>query len=419
MIQPARVSAPRARSASSGDRIGAIDGLRAVAVAGVIAFHFGLGVPGGFLGIDLFFVISGFVITRLLLIEWYRTGSIGWLRFWARRARRLFPAVLVMLVAVQVWLRLGALPELRATTDAQTVAALAYVSNWYAIVMDVSYWGALIDGSPLTHLWSLAVEEQFYLAWPLLLIATLTFARSRRALAAVAGLGVVLSYGAGPLLFGSGGANRAYLGTDARCGALLVGALCALALVRPAPGPASAGDHGSPDRLLPGRWHGAARSVFVPAVLVTGVFWSVTRVESPWLYRGGMMIIDLAAAAIIVYPAVVPGSVPARLLRSGPFLWVGRLSYSLYLWHWPVHVFTIHATRTVTPLVIVAELVATLALSHLSYTLVERPTRRINRPAALASPLLVCGLAVLVSAVVAHPRPPAEQQNGVTVQGRP
>jgi peptidoglycan/LPS O-acetylase OafA/YrhL len=214
-------------------RISAVDGLRALAVSAVIAFHFGLGVPGGFLGVDFFFVISGYVITRLLLIERCQTGAIGWTRFWARRARRLLPAVVVVLIAVQMWLRLGAPPELRGTTNAQTIAALTYVSNWYAIVANVGYWGAQIDATPLTHLWSLAVEEQFYVAWPLLLVAVLALTRSHRAVAVAAGLGAVASYTTGVVLFHAEGVDRAYLGTDARAGALLLGVLCAVVLTRP------------------------------------------------------------------------------------------------------------------------------------------------------------------------------------------
>jgi peptidoglycan/LPS O-acetylase OafA/YrhL len=405
---------PRSEQRHGKRRIGAVEGLRAVAVAGVIAFHFGIGVPGGFLGVDLFFVISGYVITRLLLIEWHRAGSINWLRFWAHRARRLLPAVLAVLVVVQLWLRTGALPELRATADDQTVAALAYVSNWYAIVKDVSYWGGLTDSTPLTHLWSLAVEEQFYLVWPLLLIGVLALTRSRRVLAAVAGVGAVASYAAAAVLFASEGVDRAYLGTDARSGALLLGVLCALALTRPAPGP-----DGSWDRPLPRRLHTAGRTTFVPAVAALAVLWSTAGIASPWLYEGGLIVAGVAAAVVIAYVVTVPGTWPARLLGSCPAVQIGRLSYSLYLWHWPVHIYAIHTTHAGRPLVIAAELAATLVLATLSFRLVERPTKRIVRPMALASPLLACAALVFCSAVLAQPKPPPEQQTGVVVHGHP
>ena len=416
MIESTKVGGapPRSEQRHGKRRIGAVEGLRAVAVAGVIAFHFGIGVPGGFLGVDLFFVISGYVITRLLLIEWHRVGSIDWLRFWAHRARRLLPAVLAVLIVVQLWLRTGALPELRSTADDQTVAALAYVSNWYAIVKDVSYWGALTDSTPLTHLWSLAVEEQFYLVWPLLLIGVLALTRSRRVLAAVAGVGAVASYAAAGVLFASEGVDRAYLGTDARSGALLLGVLCALAITRPAPGP-----DGSWDRPLPRRLRTAGRTAFAPAVAALAVLWSVAGIQSPWLYEGGLIVAGIAAAAVIAYVVTVPGTWPARLLGSSPMVWIGRLSYSLYLWHWPVHVYAIHTTHAGRPLVIAAELAATLVLATLSFTFVERPTKRITRPMALASPLLGCAAIVFCSAVLAQPKPPPEQQTGVVVHGHP
>lgn len=405
---------PRVRRAPSTGRIGTVDGLRAVAVAGVIAFHFGIGVPGGFLGVDLFFVISGYVITRLLLIEWRRTGSIDWLRFWARRARRLLPAVMAVLVVVQLWLRLGALPELRTTTDAQTVAALTYVSNWYAIVTNLGYWGALTSSTPLMHLWSLAVEEQFYLIWPLVLIVIMKVTRSRRVLAVVAGVGAVISYTAAGVLYGLDGVDRAYLGTDTRSGALLLGVLCALALTRSAPG-----SDGSWDRVLTGRRRALARSSFALALASLAVLWAVARIEASWLYEGGLVLAGVSAALVIAYLVAAPGAVAGRLLGARPVVWIGRLSYSLYLWHWPVHVYATHTAHPGGPVMIAGELAATLALGVLSFALVERPTRRIRHPVVLASPLLACAALVLCSAVLVRPAAPVEQQTGVTVHGHP
>ena len=390
-----------------------MDGLRAFAVCGVIAFHFGLGVPGGFLGVDFFFVISGYVITRLLLIEWCRTGTVAWTKFWARRARRLLPAVVVVLVVVQMWLRLGAPPELRSTTNAQTVAALTYVSNWYAILANVGYWGAQIDATPLTHLWSLAVEEQFYLAWPLLLVAVLCLTRSRRAVAVVAGVGAVTSYGAGAVLFHTEGVDRAYLGTDARAGALLLGVLCALALTRAEPGP-----DGSWDRLPVRRPPPAVRASFVLAIAALALLWATAAIKSPWLYEGGLGVAGVAAALVIAYVVAVPVSAGARFLGTRPVVAVGRLSYSLYLWHWPVHVYAIHRwTRLGRPLLIIGELGATLLLSYLSFALFEQRARRARRPGFVAIPLLACAVLIAGSALCFQPEPPAAEQSGVIVHG--
>ena len=392
-------------------RIGAVDGLRAFAVCGVIAFHFGLGLPGGFLGVDFFFVISGYVITRLLLIERRRTGAIDWPRFWARRGRRLLPAVVAVLGAVQLWLRLGAPPELRGTTNAQTLAALTYVSNWYAIVANVGYWGAQIDATPLTHLWSLAVEEQFYVAWPLLLVAVLALTRSPRALAVAAGLGAVASYATGVVLFHTEGVDRAYLGTDARAGALLLGVLCAVLLTRPEPGP-----DGSWDRLPPLRRPASACALLAVAALV--LLWATAAIKAPWLYAGGLFVAGLSAAVIIAYVVAAPGSAAARFVGSRPVVAVGRLSYSLYLWHWPVHVYAIHRwPRAERPLLIAGEITVTVALSCLSFALLEQPVRRVRRPALLSIPLATCALLILGSALCFQPEPPIEEQNGVIVHG--
>jgi len=394
-------------------RIRSVDGLRAFAVSGVIAFHFGLGLPGGFLGVDFFFVISGYVITRLLLIEWRQAGAIAWTRFWARRARRLLPAVVVVLIAVQLWLRLGAPPELRSTTNEQTIAALTYVSNWYAIVANVGYWGAQIDATPLTHLWSLAVEEQFYLAWPVLLVVILRLTRSRRAVAVAAGLGAVASYGTGALLFHTDGVDRAYLGTDARAGALLLGVLCALALTRSEPGP-----DGSWDRPPMLRGLTAARAIFAMAAATLALLWATAAISSPWLYEGGLGVAGVSAALVIAYVVAVPGAAAARFLGSRPVVAVGRLSYSLYLWHWPVHIYAVHRwTGLGRPLLVAGEVGATFVLSWLSFVLFERPARRVRRPALLAVPLFACAFLILGSALCLQPKPPVEEQSGVIVHG--
>ncbi len=406
--------APRNPVKASG-RIRAVDGLRAVGLAGVIAFHYGFGPSGGFLGLDLFFVVSGYVITRLLLIEWQRTGSIGRLRFWAQRARRLLPAVVVVLAGVQVAMRLGALPALRSTTDAQTVAALGYVSNWYAIVADVGYWGASADSTPLTHLWSLAVEEQFYLVWPLVLIVVLSLTRSRRVLAIVAGVGTVVSYAAGSVLCGLQGPERAYLGTDARCGALLLGVLLALLLTRHAPDA-----DGSWNRRLPAPWAPVARPAYALALSVLALLWATSAIHGAWTYDGGMLLADLCGVVIVAHAVVVPGCRSTRLLASRPVVTVGRLSYSIYLWHWPVHIYALHRWAHLDkPVLIAVQLAATAVLGTASWALVERTTQRVGRPLVLAPPLLACGLLVLCSALFAHPAPPAERQDDVLVHGSP
>jgi peptidoglycan/LPS O-acetylase OafA/YrhL len=395
-------------------RLPAVDGLRGIAVVAVMCFHFGLGLSGGFLGVDFFFVISGYVITRLLLIERQRTGTIGWARFWGRRARRLLPTVLVVLVVVQLWLRAGAPPELRTTTNAQTLAALGYVSNWYAIVANVGYWGAQIDATPLTHLWSLAVEEQFYLAWPLVLIAVWSVTPSRWMPAAIASLGVVVSYVMVGVFFYTNGPDRAYLGTDTRAGALLLGALCALALTRAAPGP-----NGSWDRPLPPRLGPAAHAGCALAAAALAWLWGTAQIHAPSVYEGGLGVAGVSAALIIVHVVAAPGSLPAHVLGARPIVGIGRISYSLYLWHWPVHIYALHrwAERAPPPLVIGMEFVVTFGLAVLSYALVESPGRSARRVRAVVVPLVAGGALVLGSALWLQPAPPVEEQTGVVVHG--
>ncbi|HEX6471462.1 MAG TPA: acyltransferase [Streptosporangiaceae bacterium] len=416
LAPPGTTGSGRRRAAA---RLPAVDGLRAIAVCAVMCFHFGLGMSGGFLGVDLFFVISGYVITRLLLIEWHRTGTISWGRFWVRRARRLLPAVLVVLVAVQLWLRAGAPPELRTTTNAQTLAALGYVSNWYAIVANVGYWGAPIDATPLTHLWSLAVEEQFYLGWPLLLIAVLAVSGSRRALGAVAGLGAVASYVMVTAFFHAGGPDRAYMGTDTRAGALLLGALCALGLTRRAPG-----QDGSWDRGLPPRLRTAAGVGLVLAATSLAVLWTTVGVHAPAVYEGGLAVAGVSGALVVAHVVAAPRSMAARLVGARPVVAIGRISYSLYLWHWPVHIYAIHRWpglgdgRSHPPASLVAaEFAITFALAAVSFFLVEGPGRSARRAGAVAAPLIAGAVLVFGSALWFQPAPPVEEQNGVLIHG--
>lgn len=409
----------RAPGPPAAGRLLAVDGLRGISVVAIMCFHFGFGLPGGFLALDLFFVISGFVITRLLLIERERTGTIKWVRFWIRRGRRLLPAVVVVLVAVQLWLRAGAPPELRSTTNAQTIAALTYVSNWYAIGADVGYWGAQLDATPLTHLWSLAVEEQFYLVWPLLLISVLALTRSRRRLGAIAALGATVSYVSCAVLFHTSGQDRAYMGTDTRAGGLLLGVLCALALTRTA---GAAGTAGGPDgswqRDLPPRVRAVTRAACAVAVGGLAVLWATARIDAPALYEGGLGLADVAAAVIIVHVVTAPGSGAARLIGSRPLVGIGRISYSLYLWHWPVHIYAVHRWAWIGhPLVVALEFAVTFGLAACSYVLVENPGRTARRAGAVAVPLLAGGLLAFGSAAWFQPKPPVEEQNGIIVHG--
>src|SRR5687767_5284474 len=216
-------------SAGRGRGIGylpAVDGLRAVAVAAVVAFHLSPdAVPGGFLGVDTFFVVSGYLITSLLLAEHAADGGIGLRAFWARRARRLLPALLLLLAAVALAAAVWWPAEDLARIRGDALGGLGYVANWRFIAEGGSYFDLNSGPSPLRHLWSLAIEEQFYVVWPL--VAMVCLRRSARLLGIVSAVGAVASV---VVLAALGSGDRAYYGTDARAHALLIGAVLAVAL---------------------------------------------------------------------------------------------------------------------------------------------------------------------------------------------
>jgi peptidoglycan/LPS O-acetylase OafA/YrhL len=344
-----------------------LDGIRALAVAAVVLFHGGVEpFSGGFLGVDLFFVLSGFLITSLLLQEQARTGTVDLLRFWLGRARRLLPAALlviaVSLVAVAL-LSSEDLPSLRG----DALASALYVNNWHQVFADRSYFEAFGRPSLLLHFWSLAVEEQFYLLWPLLLLLGLRFLRPAR----VALLAVVAAVASGVLMAlvfdPSHDPTRVYYGTDTRATPLLAGV--ALAFVWPA----MRGDVRAVGR-------GARIDLDVMglaglALVLYGVFaWEAL---DPFLYRGGLALTALGGVLLIA-SASHPASHVGRMLGWAPLVWVGARSYGIYLWHWPVMALTrpdldVHASMW---LLVPAQVAATVALAALSYRFVEMPVRR-------------------------------------------
>ncbi len=349
----------------------ALDGVRALAVSAVIAYHLGLGwAPGGLLGVGVFFTLSGYLITDLLLAQW-DGGRRRLADFWARRARRLLPALYVMLAVVSVWVACGFHARL-ADVRGQTVSALLYVNNWWQIVHHVSYFAQLGPPSPLEHLWSLAVEEQFYVVWPWLLLIGVWLVRERRrsikvrprlagvtlALAAASAIEMALLYH--PSLDPS----RVYDGSDTRAFGLLLGA--ALAMVWPS-------------RALTGRVTARARSIIDAggAVGLAGIVVLVWRTNeySPFLYRGGLVLLSLATV-LVVAAGAHPASRLARGLGSAPLRWVGVRSYGIYLWHQPIIVLTTPASsHAVAPLRAVAQVAASVLLAALSWRFVEEPIR--------------------------------------------
>lgn len=388
-----------------------LDGVRALAVGAVLVFHGGVAaLPGGFLGVDAFFVLSGFLITSLLLTERDATGRISVVRFWARRARRLLPALLVLLLTVVLVSRFllpgEELPALR--WDA--LAALAYVANWRMADRGGDYFAQTAAPSPLQHTWSLGIEEQFYLLWPLLVVAVLAVSVRRRAkpaassgqrwlaLLAVCCVCAAASAVAAALLFRPDDVNRAYYGTDTRAVPLLIGCATAL-IVRYVIGRRAA------------RRHPVLGVLALAGAVGTGVLWATADGSASWLYRGGLVAAALAVAAVIAHVAVSPAGPTARLLAVPPLVWAGRISYGLYLWHWPLFGW-LNADRTgqTGPRLLALRLAATVAVSVVSYYLVERPVRTGRWPwrqPRLAPALAAGAVLALAAATVMVTRPPA------------
>jgi peptidoglycan/LPS O-acetylase OafA/YrhL len=372
-----------------------LDGLRALAVIAVLLYHAGISwLPGGFLGVEVFFVLSGYLITALLLAEWRTKGSVDVKAFWMRRARRLLPALYLLIVATLAY-AVVFLPGEVAGLRNDALAAFGYVTNWYLVLGHESYFEAVGRPSLLKHLWSLAVEEQFYVFWPLVFWLGVSFGatrwRTRRVLMVALG-GAAISVALMAALFVPGAdPSRLYYGTDTRAAGLLIGA--ALAIVW-TPELRQTRSRGRSCPTVRGFKRDRAQGRFqrrwrwtVPtlldalglAALGTLIFLCLRlgEFDAP-LYRGGLAAVSLATAALIMaisYPQTRLGS---ALLGHRPLRWIGERSYGIYLWHWPVYMVTrpqLDVPFDGIPL-LALRLVATVLLADLSYRYVEIPIRR-------------------------------------------
>jgi peptidoglycan/LPS O-acetylase OafA/YrhL len=343
-----------------------VDGLRTVAVGAVFLYHGQVGwTPGGFLGVDIFLVISGYLITSLLLAERRKTGDISLPRFWLRRARRLLPAAFLVIF---VCLLLGAIffREQLDTLRNDALASVAYVMNWRQIFAHHSYFEAFQRPSLLRHFWTLSLEEQFYLLWPAVLVLALATTRRTRVMAGL-GVAALISTILMAVLFKPGAdPSRVYYGTDTHAMGLLVGALLAFVW--------------APDRLRKevGRHAGAALNIAgTGALVILLLIIGRTTDFAPWMYHGGFLVVSLVTAvllAVLMHPAARLGVI----LGCAPMRWLGVRSYGIYLWHWPV----IAVTRPNidlhwSPWVLVPfQAAIAVGLASLSYKYVEMPIRR-------------------------------------------
>jgi peptidoglycan/LPS O-acetylase OafA/YrhL len=343
-----------------------IDGLRAISVIAVIAYHLDLKwAQGGFLGVGVFFVLSGYLITDQLLMEWKMNNKVSIWSFWRRRFRRLLPAMTCMLVLVGMWLLVSD-PSRLFSLKGDFLSSLLYVNNWYLILHKVSYFESFGPASPIGHLWSLSIEEQFYVVWPFFLLLGLKLAPRRGRLvlyilimATVSAIAMTIMYipGTDP--------SRVYYGTDTRVFAILVGA--ALAVIWPS-------------WQLSERITQTAKAVFDIAG-ATGLFILIrlifrTNEYDDSLYRYGFLSLSVLSAviiAVVVHPACRFG----KVLGCRPLKWIGKHSYSLYIWHYPVIILLSPAAKkdTMGSLDIVLQLIVIIILSALSFTFIEEPIR--------------------------------------------
>ena len=377
----------------------ALDGLRGVAVAAVVAYHLGARwLPGGYLGVDVFFVLSGFLITGLLL------GRAGERRaplgvFWGRRARRLLPALLALLAVLALAQAGGLLPSTASVLRTDALATLAYVANWHQLLAGQSYFARFAAPSPLQHTWSLGIEEQFYVLWPLLLLLLRRVRGRGVAVGATVAAAVGSAGWAAWLATHGAGLDRLYYGTDTRAFELLAGAALAMAVrARPEPGPR------------------ARRLLHVAGLAGAGVLGGLlaTAAASPAMFEGGLVAATAAVVAVLAGARLPrPGPVGA-VLASAPLRFLGRISYAVYLWHWPVVVeLTAARTGVAGAGLQVLRLAVTAVLALSSTFLLEEPLRRRRlsawpRLARLGlAPVAVAGVGALVVVTTLPPAPAA------------
>ncbi|WP_163100176.1 acyltransferase family protein [Peribacillus alkalitolerans] len=348
--------------------IAGLDGIRAIAVLAVIAYHFSFSwARGGFLGVDIFFVLSGYLITSIILPEHGNQLDFSLRKFWMGRIRRLLPAAYVMIITTSAWVVLFN-RELLTTIRGDAIASVFYVSNWWFIFHKLSYFDSFGSPSPLKNLWSLAIEEQFYLVWPLVLVTGLIVFKKRSRFSMIVWIGALCSALWMGILFQPGeDPSRIYYGTDTRSFELLIG--CWLAIVWPMKRLSS---NKLPTQLkyMLNLIGFLTFSIFIVCVLFVDEYTS-------FLYRGGMLLFSLNAA-ILIACVCHPSSFLGYLLSFKPLRWIGTRSYGIYLWHYPVMVLSTPVQEIGNPVYgrVVLQIAIILIIAELSYRYIEMPIRK-------------------------------------------
>lgn len=376
--------APRSRY------IPALDGIRTFAVIAVVLYHLGFTwAQGGFQGVTIFFVLSGYLITRLLRIEFARSGTIDLKGFWVRRMRRLVPATVTLVVVVALLCTIFnhvMLTKMRP----DILPSLLFFNNWWQIFNNVSYFGALGDPSPLTHFWSLAIEEQFYVVWPVLLFVLLRFGARRKVIrVVVAVLAVASALGMALLYNPTADPSRVYYGTDTRAFAMLVGAL--LAFVRTSSMNPFTWDTHATTQVVSESAHpyrgkpqqqgilrkGALDIAGVAALAGLVALFVYTNGYTSFTYRGGT-VIAAVLSAVLIAACVQPDGVLARVFSLPPLVWLGQRSYSIYLWHFPLFALMnpVGDVSAKPWWVYLIECGVVLLAAELSYRFIETPFRK-------------------------------------------
>ncbi|MEH7356640.1 acyltransferase family protein [Neobacillus drentensis] len=343
-----------------------LDGLRGLAVLSVIFYHIGFPwASGGFLGVVVFFVLSGYLITDIIMTEWEQRRRINLKNFWIRRARRLLPAMLAMLVIIIGWVSLFH-HHLLEKLQADALAALLYISNWWYIFHHQSYFDSFQSPSLLTHFWSLAVEEQYYLFWPLLLTFGLRFISKRSILFITLTLIGISSLTMAILYEPGSDPSRVYYGTDTRAFSLLIGS--ALALVWPSQKLAA---------KVPLALRLVLNLIGTIALVVILLMVGLTNQYDPFLYRGGMVLLSIASM-LLVAVLVHPANSISRVFNFKPLRWIGVRSYGIYLWQYPVLILTSPAINTTGISIgrVIFQLTCIIVLASLSWKFIENPIRR-------------------------------------------